>query len=148
MGHTIKEPLVFWLSGRHGYYHNHSNVHETSKNFEIFPTNFLRLWFNTLSRVLQGVEPQVNKIGWKCFKFLEVSHIIWVYDKLCNITDYFVLWLQCYTHSVNNRQRALTPTVSEAHPMTPGQGQEYPVLGHHGYMSLSNAYSKCGHKTK
>ena len=25
----------------------------------------------------------------------------------------------------------LSPTVSETHPMTPGQGQEYPVVGHH-----------------
>ncbi len=35
-------------------------------------------------------------------------------------------WAQYILHP----QVALTPTVSEIHPMTPGQGQEYPVLGH------------------
>ena len=37
-----------------------------------------------------------------------------------------------------SQHRELTPTVSETNPMTPGQVQEYPVLGRQPFQSLRN----------
>ena len=45
----------------------------------------------------------------------------------------FMLRSELVAHFVKKlaqRYILLTPTVLEIHPMTPGQGQEYPILGH------------------